>query len=238
MSTLLQRPPSQAVGPVVRPGPATARLEYRLALDMAFSAVMARSAPATPDAPVVVLASTRAIAYESALRARPVDIVLCDPTWTLDVPDPAVLRPVDELASVSTGVAGTIWFSPNQEGWQTQLTQIERIVAPGGVVATLTAGSGNIFAPLRRDWGDGEPDWDGRELHDALRESGYRSRGRLELAGAETVFWVLMQRACALAGRPDLADRCEVAYRLSIAGRLRRVLPQFVLTLAERGGAP
>ncbi|MFN8633878.1 MAG: hypothetical protein U0893_08495 [Chloroflexota bacterium] len=232
MSAALLRPPARAASPAPARGSATARLEYRLALDLAFSAVMSRCGP---ESPVLSIASTRTLCYEAALRSRTIDTVACESAWAVDVPDPGVLRPVADLSEIQSGAAGAVWFSPSRQTWQERLAQVERVLAPGGILAVLTAGSGSSFAALRRDWSDGEPDWDGRDLQRALAQRQYRPCGRLELAGASSVFWVLLQRACSLMGRLDLADRCEVAYRLSIAGELRRILPQFVLTLHQRG---
>jgi hypothetical protein len=94
---------------------------------------------------------------------------------------------------------------------------VDDTLAPGGVLALLVGGAlASGLTPFRASWAAGEPRWPAGALRGALARRGYRLEERSGAGGLTSVVWGALGHLASLAGRADLADRCEAGYRRTL----------------------
>lgn len=210
-----------------------ARLEYRLALDLALAALTRSDGDGNPSSPLLLVASSSAIVGEVASRVvGPVDLIADAPG--VDVPTASgSVRAWTGRASA--GRAGAIWAAPQPGTWRVRLAEIDGDLRPGGRLAILSGGPvGQVLARFRRAWSSGEPAWTAAALWRELTQRDYHVERTYALGGPRGAALAAGRRLALATGRAALADRCEVGYRLAITDVAPR-LSQFRLTVVQKG---
>jgi hypothetical protein len=207
--------------------PLEARLEYRLAFDLAAAIFFGN---AESDAQVALLASSPCFVQEWLLRTTGPPTIIADFEAVASVlPAIATARLAaesiadaerfgDEPRTPGQALTGVLWASPQPETWRTLLTALDRVLVAHGSAIILTAGSLNpLLAGVRRGSVPGEPRRPIRGLHREICRHGFSQTGVFTIGGIEALRWSFLGRVASLVGRPDLVDRCETGYRLALA---------------------
>jgi len=213
---------------VLDPGPA--RLEYRLAFDVA-SAWLARAADARP--PVLVASATVFVREALTRLAGPV-VVVPDSTPVADAVRARALSErtgIDDAVDVWTAGPGpdrprpvaVLWAAPQPATWRQRLAKLDAELAQGGLLAMLAAGErARLFSSLRKGWSDGEPTWAAGSVQRQLAQRGYRLEAAYSFGGIESLACAVLSRLAGRLGHPALADRFEARYRTTLTDLVDR----------------
>jgi hypothetical protein len=221
-----------------------ARLEYRLAFDLA-AAALARAGDG--DRPIILVASAPIFVRESLARASGRVAVLADSAAVAEAArrlansvtflgrSAVELLGAEIDGAQATGrFGGCLWASPRPETWLRRLRALDAGLADRAPLAILIPGNGaRLSAFSRTAWMPGEPVWT-----DALRRQltrlGYRTGRAYSFGGPASLVWAAISRLASVARRPDLADRCEAAYRSALAGPGHHPLARSTLLIAHK----
>ena len=227
--------------------PDFAPLEYRLALDLAFSAIeqLGGHAPA-----LLLVASDPAIVHEVCLRAAGSVTIVPDTDAALEsaaglvyahgAQRPNVLRiaqMADPLTWERDAYDAAIWVSPRPATWRQLDGRLDAALVAGGTLAMLSPGL--LSRPLAVGAMPGRTDatgWKVRHVPHGLSGRGYTLTYAYQLAGLKSVWWMAVSRAAALLGRPDLVDRAESGFRAAVADVRPGALSRLRLDVLTKGG--
>lgn len=130
--------------------------------------------------------------------------------------------PHAHLADAAAGqYAGAVWFKPSGD-WTPRLPELRRTLAPRAPLAIVTPGR---LAPR------GQPN--PALLMRQVRRIGFRIEHVLGFGSPATLAAAAAVRGARAAGRLDLADRGEAAYRLSVRPKSGPRLSLCTLVLAR-----
>lgn len=213
---------------MISPGPK--RLEYAIAFDLVAAALERAGGPGG----VLAVVTAPIFLHEVLLRCSwALTVVATTPgarealrSWTTapsHMGSTLGVSVVDDVRHLPGQgfFRGIIWAAPEEATWSQHLFDLDRRLQPGGVLCVLGAGPlGWLTRPMRQGWGPGEPSWPitGRGgLVPAVRAGAYRGTHLVGLGGLPSVTWAALGRLSTLVGRPDWDDRCQAAYRGSLA---------------------
>jgi hypothetical protein len=213
------------------------RLEYAVAFDEAAAhlgglrapCLVLATAPAFVDAalsraeaaPHVVAAGDVAAHVEMRLESGLLPEAVASGT--------RIMAAVDEAGA---GYDRILWATPQPGSWEAVLATLAGKAAPGARLCVLTATVlGDTLGSARRGSNPGEPRALARVLAGALRGHAWRLAGVRPVGSAAGLGWAVAGRLAEQAGRPDLADRAEMAHHLAVESPRT---PTYVLLLAER----
>lgn len=206
--------------------PRLPRLEYRLAFDLAAAALRDCD---DGESPLLLVVSLPALVEEARVR-WPVVAVMDD------VPAPSA----DGSALADRRWIGAtyrkgMWAAPQSVTWRARLEAIDAVLADGALLGILTAGPWAwLLALFRSALASGEPRWPIAGLGGELARRRFRVAHAYGLGGVESALWAALGRLSARAGRDDLADRCEAAYRLALAAPRAPRLAAFSLLVFRK----
>ena len=205
---------------------AQATLEYRLAFDLA-SGVLWRARLAANS--TLLLASSASFVNEALLRLDgEVTIVSESPDDAgrahmrsqslAGARGQAAFLMAHDLARLpAAGHSCALWVAPQPPSWRDRARDLVRALTPG---ATLVVVSGGPLSPMlrrfRRMPAADTSVWLGPSLARVLAGEGLRREQAWSIGTGGSPMWAIMARAAALAGRSDLVDRAEAAFRQSL----------------------
>lgn len=220
------------------------RLEYRLAFDLAAAMLFGN---ARADSRIALLASSPSFVPEWLVRTTNPPTIIVDSEriaataralvdgWA---PDEKVVVLGTLYAKASTTTAehdGALWASPLPGTWRTLFDGLDGILTGDASLVVLTAGRlGWLSGSVGRCFTAGEPRLPVRGLDRELERRGYRTENVFTIGGIDAFRWAALARVAKLAGRPDLADRCEAGYRLALVPRRRGQVGLFTLIAARK----
>jgi hypothetical protein len=204
-----------------------ASLGHQMALDLV-SARFARVG--IGDEPRLLVASSPTIVQEALLRLQgPLDIAVespcavestrvlldADPRWRKTI---VQVMQADAILARSPGsYRGVVWDWPHRSSWRQRLSALDTAMSDDGLLAILTSGRlGALLTPFRRGRTADAPQWLQADLKGELARLSFRLDRSYEFCRLECAAYVLMRQLANLVKRPDLADRAEAAYRLSL----------------------
>lgn len=199
-----------------------APLEYRLALDLAFASFAREDAPGA--ALLVLAASDPSLVFEVGARVTgPLAIVDDRTRW-------------EQLRGGETYPCG-VWACPSRGTSDGQLQALSALLGEGALLGVVVPGRLRAVVERARQPGQRHRQpWNGGAVGQALAAQGYRLERAYGLGGPRALAFALAGRLVARLGRPDLADRCEAGYRLSLAPARGGRCSLATLLLFRKGG--
>lgn len=205
-----------------------ARLEHRLALDLA-SAALFGAQPC--EGPSLLMVSSRELAAEALQRT-------CGRV-TFVAETPEVLESfqclmAQSVASQQTEVSATfadsmeswvnethccaLWASPKVATWLHRLRRIDAVLAEGALLAIVLDGPlARLLAPFRARSAPGQAAPPFPRLRQQLADLGYDLEHCYNIGGLGAVRSATLVRFGNFTGRPNLVDRWEAGYRAALS---------------------
>jgi len=207
-------------------------LPQLLAFDLAATAL---SLDAEPDVRLLLIGSTEAMAEDILARCEWPITILTDSAATYQAVQAAADRvgggrvTVTRVSGSRSEPAGALrsgralWVAPDRSNWRTGAAIIDQYLGSGGRLAVISNGPLSVLRALlrRAEPGVSPGRMDPREIADAL---GYQTLASWRLYGLPSLAWAVLRLTADRLSRPDMADRFEAAFRLSLPGNDTRRL--------------
>ena len=205
-----------------------ARLEQRLALDIASAALFSAQ---YCEGPSLLIVSSHELAAEALQRTSGRVILVAEAPHVLEsfqrlmgqsvVHQQTIMNAI--LADSANGWMGeryccALWASPQVVTWPHRLRSIDAALAEGALLAIVLAGPlARLLAPFRSRSAAGEAAPPFPRLRQQLVDLGYDIEHCYSIGGLGAVRSATLARFGNIMARPDLVDRWEAGYRSALS---------------------